>query len=197
MNRIARRLFGAFQPVVGVSALVERCENDNRLVCDLVRQRPRKATQGHLPDSHAPCWSTTTGVPVRGERLARFTVASTTSRKRAPRPLGCRSYQSSASAISPAASGWNSTRTLTAAGGCRQPVRAPGPSQRSRRPPTRPAPSGATTHRATEFDIDRVVQTVLVIEAGQQFHSEFSALIHWKGQQYLTQGDRSRVHGID
>lgn len=70
MKRVARRLLGAFQPVVGTSALVERCENDNRLLCYLVRQRLRKATQGHLPDSHAPCWSATTGLPVRGERLA-------------------------------------------------------------------------------------------------------------------------------
>jgi len=54
MKLVARRLLGAFQPVVGTSALVERCENDNRLLCDLARQRPRKATQGHLPDSHAP-----------------------------------------------------------------------------------------------------------------------------------------------
>ncbi len=114
---------------------------------DLVRQRPRESAQGHRSQRRAP-WSATTGVPIRGEPLARFTVVSTTSRKRIPRPLRCRSYQSTALAISSTASGWNSTRTFTASGGCRQPVRAPGPSQRSQRSPSRSAPSGATTRRA-------------------------------------------------
>jgi len=147
MSRLgAVRLLGVFQPGVGTSALVERCENDNRLLFDLVGQRPRKAPQGHLPDSRAPLLVDHDRRAGACELLARFTGASTTWRKRAPRPLRCCSYQSSASAISPAASGWNSTRTLTAAGGCRQPVRALGPSQRSRRPPTRSRPSAATTH---------------------------------------------------
>ncbi len=37
---------------------------------------------------------------------------------------------------------------------------------------------------------------MLVVEAGEQLRSELSALIDWKGQQLVAQGDRSRVHGV-
>lgn len=136
-------------------------------------------------------------MPVHRERPSRFTVASTTSRKRAPGPLRSLSYQSSASAISSAASGWNfdadahrwrrlpATRSTTWSQSTVETVPEETCSERA---------SSSSLHAwSTAAGSSKLSSSSRL---ASQIYSECGALVHRKGQQLLAQGHRSRVHRI-